>query len=151
MSKLSTHVACAALAACASLVTLAIGTGPAHAGVEPEAVTPADQSIVVIGSTGETLLVNTRSDRDLIAGGYQLSDGRLLTLRSRGGLVVAQLDGHPTTVLRPSGAARLASADDRMSVQFQRDRHDEVTVTVSLAVDGRTQTLAAVSARRRDR
>jgi hypothetical protein len=149
MSKLSTTLASAILATVASIATLAASTSPAMAGAEPVAQPAGVQSVVVTAAPAERVRVASRVDRDAIAGVYLLADGRQLTLRARGGIVEADLDGHPPTVLRAQGGTTLRSADERMSMQFVRDRDDAVSVTVSLAVDGRTQTLASAGAGRR--
>lgn len=149
MSKLSTTIASAVLATVASIATLAASTSPAMAGAEPVALPAAAQSVVVTATPAERVRVASRTDRDAIAGVYLLTDGRQLALRPRGGSVEADLDGHPPTLLRAQGGTTLRSADQRMSMQFLRDRDDAVSVTVSLAVDGRTQTLASAGTGRR--
>ncbi len=130
----------ASLAAFTASVALA-QTGAAQAGSE---------TVTVTAPAAYVLPVRSADDRAYIAGSYQLSDGRRLSLRTRGRAMVAELDGLPSTELRPEGMTTLSSADKRMTLRFNRDRDDNPLVTVSLAVDGAaTQALVTLPASNR--
>jgi hypothetical protein len=94
--------------------------------------------------------VRAAGDRDEIAGTYKMSDGRWLEMRSRSGIVRADLDGVPVTTLRAVDATTLASVDSSMSMRFGRDREANMLVTVSLAAPGAApQLIASLPAVRR--
>ncbi len=110
--------------------------GGAHAG--PETVT-------VTGAAATPLRGLMPYEGDAVAGAYRLSDGRMLMLRQRGRVMVADLDGLPLTRLLASEGGSLQAADDSMRLRFASDpKSDETLVTVSLRDDGdKVLTLAA--------
>jgi hypothetical protein len=120
MFKSSTRIA---------LGTLAIAlVGAAYAG--PETVT-------VTGAAPAPLRGLFPSEGDAVVGTYRMADGRAMVLRQRGRVILANLDGVPTTRLLAGERGTLQSADDSMRVRFDQDpKNDAAAVTVSLRVDG---------------
>jgi hypothetical protein len=96
----------------------------------------ADATVVITGPAAEPLPVRTVRDREDVAGVYQMADGRLLTVRARGGALIAELDGQPGQSLRAASGRVLSTADKRMTLQFSRGRDEVNLVTMTLAADG---------------
>lgn len=123
-----------------ALGTLAIALmGTAHAG--PETVT-------VTGAAPAPLRGLFPSEGDAVVGTYRMADGRTMVLRQRGRVILAKLDGVPTTRLLAGEAGTLRSADDSMRLRFDKDpQNDAAAVTVSLRVDdANVVTLASAKA-----
>lgn len=116
--------------------------GAAHAG--PETVT-------VTAPAATPLRGLFPSEGDAVVGEYRMSDGRLMVLRQRGRVILANLDGVPTTRLLAAEGGTLQSADDSMRLRFDNDpKADTTAVTVSLRADGaNVVTLASVKAQGR--
>jgi hypothetical protein len=136
MNRLSPSIAPILVAAASAGLTF---VGPAYA---------ADASIVVTGTLGDAVPVRNSSDRKELAGVYQLSDGRLLTLHVRHGVTEAVLEGRPDTLrLRPTNGTTLSTDDRRTTMRFSRVRDEPMQVTLSTSFDGGVpQVLSALAA-----
>jgi hypothetical protein len=113
--------------------------GAAHAG--PETVT-------VTGPAATPLRGLFPNEGDAVVGEYRMADGRVMVLRQRGRVILANLDGVPTTRLLAGESGILQAADDSMRLRFDNDaKNDSTAVTVSLRSDGGNAiTLASIKA-----
>lgn len=87
-----------------------------------------------------------------VVGTYRLSDGRSLSLRQQGGMVVAKMDREPNAklLLAPDASGwQLRAADGHLQIAFERDLNG-MAKTIVVTLDhtaGGNQSLVAVAGR----
>jgi hypothetical protein len=73
----------------------------------------------IVTIEGTALKPVTAAQASELRGQFQMSNGKLLSLMTKGRKLIAEMDGMPTSELKSTGDQRLVSADGKVDLSYK--------------------------------